>query len=133
MAFTDTLTLDDTDGTDTVYALQGRDLSGSSRINVATTASEPSLLVIKHSKSGANANIVDRHLVQFSTTDNDSDGIPRTAIVNLTLAVPRSQNITTTMITDLVSNLIDFVADGGFTSSGIAGTTALQALLRGES
>lgn len=133
MSFTDTLTLDDATGDPVVYALVGRDLNGSSRIDTATTATEPSNLVIKHSKSGANSNVVDRHLVQVSKTLSDSAGVSRTAIVNFTVAVPRSAVITQAMVFDMISNLIDFISDGGFSDTGIAGTTALTALLRGES
>lgn len=133
MAFTDTLTLDDATGDAITYALVGRDLNGSTRINTATTAAEPSNFVVKHSKSGTGSGVVDRHLVQVTKTLNDSTGVPRTAIVNFTLAVPRNSVITSAMVIDLVSNLIDFIADGGFSDTGIGGTVNLTALLRGES
>lgn len=133
MSFTDTLTLDDATGDAVTYALIGRDLNGSSRINTATTATEPANFVIKHSRSGANSNVVDRHLVQVTKTKSDTAGVSRTAIVNLTIAVPRSAVITQDDVIDMVSNLIDFIADGGFSDTGIAGTVALTALLRGES
>lgn len=133
MSFTDTLTLDDATGDAVEYALVGRDLNGSSRINTATTATEPSNFVIKHSKSGSGSNMVDRHLVQVSKTLSDSAGVSRTAIVNFTMAVPRSSVITQAHVIDMVSNLIDFIANGGFSDTGIAATTNLTALLRGES
>jgi len=116
-----------------IYALQGRDLNGSNRINTATTLSEPTSLVIKHSKSGNGPNTVDRHLVQFSVTQIDDEGVPRTAIVNFTMAIPRSEALTFANVTDIVSNLIDFISDGSFSGSGIGGTVALTALVRGES
>jgi len=133
LSFTDTLTLDNATGVDTVYNLQGRDLTGSTRINVATTATEPSQLIVKHSKSGVGANAVDRHLIQLTKQLNDAEGVPRAAIVNFTIAVPRSSTITAAMVYDIVSNLIDLISDGTFSGSGIGGTTNLAALLRGES
>lgn len=132
MSFTDTLTLDDASGDATTYVLLSQDATGTRRLNSASTSAEPSALVIKHSSSGSGVNAVDRHLVQFSITKLDANDIPRSGIVNFTLAVPRATVITSAMIIDLVSNLIDLIADGGFSDTGIGGTVALTQLLRGE-
>jgi len=130
---TSTLTLDDASGDEVTYALISQDATGSVRRDTATTNAEPGSLTIRHSRAGKGPNVIDRHLVQFARTEIDSNGVPRTAIVNFTMAVPQSTVFTNAEIIDLVSNLIDLIADGGFTSSGIAGTTALTQLLRGES
>lgn len=133
MSFTDTLTLDNATGVDTVYALITRDNTGTKRLNTATSLTEPDNLVIKHSSSGVGANAIDRHLIQFSRTNVDAVGVPRTAIVNFTIAQPRSAALTNAEVIDLVSNLIDLISDGTFSGSGIGGTVALTQLLRGES
>jgi len=133
MSFTDTLTLDDATGDDTVYVKQTSDTTGTRRFNTATTNAEPGSLVIKHTSSGAGVNAVDRHLVQFSLTKLDANDIPRNAIVNFTMAVPRATAITSAEVIDLVSNLIDLISDGSFSAAGIGGTVALTQLLRGES
>lgn len=130
--FTETLTLDDASGDDVVYALilNGAN-DGSKRIDTASTLSEPGVLQIKHSVSGSGPNAIDRHLVQLSRT-KISAGVPRTLTVNFTVAVPRDVAITNQLVFDAVSNLVDFISDGSFSSSGIGGTTNLVSLLRGE-
>jgi len=133
MSLSDTLTLDNATGTEATFALQGRDASGARRIDTASTLSQPQNLVIKHSKSGQGLNAIDRHLVQFSRTELDSNGVPRTAIVNFTMAVPQSTVFSSAEILDLAGYLVDLITDGGWTSSGFAGTTALTQLLRNES
>jgi len=132
MSFTDTQTLDDASGDDVVYALVSRDAQGTVRRDVATTNAAPGLLTIKHTKSGAGVNAIDRHLVQFSRTVQDSENVPRTAVINFTMSVPQASVITATIVNDLVANLVDLIADGGFTGSGMAGITALTQLGRGE-
>jgi hypothetical protein len=133
MSLSDTLTLDNATGTEVVYALQGRDNSGSRRIDQASTLTAPNNLVIKHSRTGNGANAVDRHLVQFTRTELDALGLARTAVVNLTIAVPQSTVFSSTEVLDMVGNLVDLISDGGFSGSGFAGTTVLTQLLRNES
>jgi hypothetical protein len=133
MSLTDTLTLDNSSGTEATFSLQGRDNQGSRRIDTASTLTEPRSLIIKHSKTGNGVNAIDRHLIQFSRTELDSATVPRTAIVNLTMAVPQSAVFSSSEIKDMVAYLVDLVSDGGFSGSGFAGTTALDQLLRSES
>lgn len=133
MSLTSTLALDDATGDEVTWVLLSQDANGSRRLDSASTNAEPGSLVIRHSVAGSGINAVDRHLVQFSRTLLDSENVPRTAIVNFTVAVPRASVITNAICFDLISNLIDLIADGGFTASGIAGTTLLTQLLRGES
>lgn len=128
-----TLTLDDASGDESSYVLVKNNGDGTQRLDSATTLSEPRMLIIKHSTNGSGSSAIDRHLVQFSQTEETAGGLAKTATVNFTMAVPRDSVITNQIVYDLVSNLIDFISDGGFTSSGIAGTTNLAALLRGES
>jgi hypothetical protein len=131
MAFTDDLVLDDVSGDDVTYRLTARDGSGSKRIDIATTLAEPAFLSIRHSQAGKGADIVDRHLVQFTRTKNDTNGVPRTMTVNLTVAVPRNTAFTSTIINDQIMNLLDLMASGGLAS--LASTANIDSLLRGES
>jgi hypothetical protein len=131
MAFTDDLVLDDVSGDDVTYRITGRDASGSKRIDIATTLSEPAFLAMRHSSNGKGADTVDRHLVQFTRTKLDANGIPRTLTVNFTLSVPRNAVITSTVIADQVMNLLDLLASGGLTT--LASTANIDAILRGES
>lgn len=132
MSFSATQTLDDASGDDVVYALTGQDLTSSKRFDTGSTVSEPGLMTIKHSVQGVGSAATDRHLVQFTRTKLTTAGVPKTAIVNLTIAIPRDSVITSTIVDDLVANLVDFIADGGFSGSGFAGVTNLTALKRGE-
>lgn len=130
--FTDNLVLDDASGDEVTYSLiLNGSGDGSKRIDIASTLSEPGILQIKHSVAGAGPNAIDRHLVQISRT-LVSAGVPRTLVVNFTIAAPRDVVITNQLVFDTVSNMVDFLSDGSFSSSGIGGTTNLVSLLRGE-
>lgn len=124
------ITLDKQDGTDVVYRLINQDGSGSRRIDIATNASLPKLLTIRHSTQGKGVDAVDRHLVSLTQTVAGSLA-PRTITVNFTVAVPRDTVVTSAMVKDLVTNLVDFLADG--TIATLATMTNVDAILRGES
>lgn len=128
--FSNDLTLDDKSGDDVVYRLFRSDATGTQRIDVATTLSEPALLIIKHSTSGKGSDAVDRHLVQLTQTEIDSAGKSVTLTINFTLSVPRNVAITAQMVYDRVCNLADFLTDGQIAS--VTTTANLDALLRGE-
>jgi hypothetical protein len=123
--------LDSVSGADVTYKLIKSSSDGTTRIDVATNATAPALMTIKHSVSGRGADAIDRHLVQFSRTVLETSGAQRTATVNFTVAVPRSSVITSTIVKDLICNLADLIADGVIAS--MATTNTLDALLRGES
>lgn len=131
LAFTDDLVLDDVSGDDVTYRLVSRDGSGSKRIDIATDLSQPAHCSIRHSVAGSGANAVDRHLVQFTRTLNDSAGVPRTLTVNLTVAVPRNAIITVAIVKDQICNLLDLLSDGAVAS--LASSNNISSLLRGES
>jgi hypothetical protein len=133
MSLTATQTLDDASGDAVTYSLIGEDKTGSIRMDSATTLTEPRKLEIKHSSSGKGADVVDRHLVQASHLKVAGTGQTRTAVVNLTLAVPRDSVITATIVQDLLAAIIDLITDGGFGDSGFVGVTNLSAIMRGES
>jgi hypothetical protein len=131
---TQNLPLDDATGDEITFNLQAYLPDGARRIDISSTPTEPRLLTIQHTTSGKGAAVVDRHLISASMTQDDAtSGGPKKAIVNLTIALPRSASFAVTDIYDLVSFVVDFCCDGGFTGSGMAGTTNLAAVLRGES
>jgi hypothetical protein len=127
------LLLDDASGDEVTYNLISQDGTGTIRHDIASTVSEPRRLSIKHTVQGAGADAIDRHLVSSTHTLLSATGKPRTCIVNTTIAVPRDTVITDTVVNDLVANQIDLLSDGGFSGSGLAGTTNLAAIKRGES
>lgn len=133
LALTDTLTLDNSTGVESTFNILFRDKTSTERVNTGGTLTEPGKCVVKHTSSGQGANVVDRHLIQFSQLKQDAAGVNRTATVNLTMAVPRSSVITNTIVYDLISFLVDLVCDGSFSAAGIGGTTNLAQLLRNES
>jgi hypothetical protein len=124
------ITLDKADGTDVVFKLVSQDQNGTRRLDVASTLALPTTLIIKHSVTGKDPLLIDRHLIQLNKTVAAAIG---TATVNLnfTLSIPRNVAITNTIIADMVSHLIDFLLDG--TLTGYATHANVDAILRGES
>jgi hypothetical protein len=127
--FDATLVLDDASGDDVTYVLNKQDGTGSERMDQASTLAEPAVLRIKHSVTGKGSAAVDRHLVQIARTEADSSS-SATAIVNMTLTVPRSSLITNQIVYDMVANLLDFVMAGGLSTLT---TTNIAKLLLNES
>jgi hypothetical protein len=127
-------TLDAADGSNDSFTLLGADMIGSTRIDTSSTLSAPRKLVIKHSVSGTGANVIDRHLVQVSDSAVNATGVLKTAVVNMTLAVPRDSVITQIMIDDAVANIISLMSAGAFSvTTGLTSNSNVVALLRGES
>lgn len=126
----DSITLDAVDGTDVVYKLIRSSTNGTTRIDVTTNLSAPALMEIKHETRGKGGDQIDRHLVSLTRTVVDTSGVPRTATCNFTIAVPRSAAVTSTIVKNLIANMIDFMADGSIAS--LATTANVDALLRGE-
>lgn len=127
-------TLDARDGSDQTFALLGADSVSSKRIDTASTTSEPRILNVKHSASGSGAAAIDRHLVQCASTKLNSAGVPRTATVNLTIAVPRDSVITAAIVQDCIANIVSLICNHAFsTTTGFTNTDVIQQILRGES
>lgn len=129
--FSGDIALDGATGTESTFKLISQNSGESTRIDSSTTLAEPKLMTIKHTVTGKGAAAVDRHLVQFALTKNDASGMPKTAVVNFTIAVPRS-TITTADVKDLAAHAVDFISDGGFSGAGFAGVLNLNGLLIGE-
>lgn len=132
MNFAADIVLDDADGTDITYRRVGTSDSGSKWIDIATNLSAPAFMEILHSTSGKGADAIDRHLVRFTRTVVDASSVPRTLTVNFTLAVPRSVAITSQIVYDQVSNLMDLLSNQVLTTV-MTDTGAVASLLRGES
>lgn len=119
MAYASTLTLKDraaasqtfvrlkSDNSQVVYALQTAALN------------TPTLLAIGHQMTNSPTGS-DRHLVKITKTVLDSSNKQITAVMNFTIAVPRTA-ITRNDIDDMVAELKEFLA-----------TANVDALLRGE-
>lgn len=127
------LALDNSTGVESTFNLQVYLPDGARRIDSVSTLTEPRTLEIKHSVTGKGAAMIDRHLISAVNQQSDAAGVPFKAIVNLTIAAPRNTVFSNTDLADLVSFVVDFISDGGFSGAGIAGTTNLSAVLRGES
>ena len=124
------LTLDRADGTDVVFRMVSQSPDATRRIDIASTLALPTVLIIKHSTSGKLPNVVDRHLVQVNKTVPTTSGTS-TVNCNFTVTVPRDVAVTPTVVHDVISNVIDFLTD--LSSTGLATTANIDALLRGES
>jgi len=128
---TNDLVLDRADGTDVTYRLTTPgDPNGSRRIDISTTAQAPNVLNIKHSATGRGASAVDRHLIQFQRTVQTPTG-PVQLTTNVTVAVPRVSEVTTQMVKDQITNMIDLLTDGSI--ANLATSANLEAILRNES
>lgn len=124
------LTLDNSNGDDVVYRLVSQSQDGTRRIDVASTLALPSTLSIRHSQTGKAPAITDRHLVQLSKTVATATGsVP--VVANFTLTIPRDSAVTTAIVHDVISNILDFLTDS--TLTGFASTANVDAILRGES
>lgn len=84
-----------------------------------STLSEPVALQIGHQMTTSPQGN-DRHLVKVSRTVVDSEGAPRTCVLNFTLSVPRV-GITSADVKDSVAEVVSFLT-----------TANVDAILRGE-
>lgn len=116
MSFSSSLSINDSAAAAKSFVLISQNGQDSERIDSASTATQPRKLAIRHTVQGKGVAAVDRHLVQFSDTKLDAAGNPVTAVVNLTIAVPRSSTITATNIKDLWYFVKNFVTDANLDS-----------------
>lgn len=124
------IVLDNADGSDVTYRLTSQGSDGSRRVDIASTLALPGVLQVRHSSSGKVPNIVDRHLVSLTRTVATSTGSVQ-VVCNFTITIPRDVAVTSTIIHNVISNVIDFLDDGALT--GFASTANVDAILRGES
>jgi hypothetical protein len=126
---------------DEVTFVQTVDPSGSLvRVNKANNALTAELLNIKHTSSGKNGSVVDRHLTQMQQR-RLIGGLPRLVTCNVTFAIDKgfytelSPMLSTSVAADLFSMIASIIIPGYDPGSAdwtdVDGTFA--ALLRGES
>ena len=123
MSLSSTIVLKDNAAADKTFVQNQLDGSGSQRIDVSSNLSNPRVMKLSHSSSGKGVDAVDRHLVQFASTETDVNGKVVTVIVNTTLSVPRNSQISRTDIDDLLA----------FTKNFFAVSANVDAILRNES
>jgi hypothetical protein len=124
MALSDPLSISPTTptigtGSDVDFVVTSRAGSSCERLNDATTLSDPEKLVIKHQVTGTEkqGNLVDRHLVQLSRVERDSDGVAHACVVNVTMSVPRNGLFSTAEVTRQVAILANLLFDTGMTAA----------------
>lgn len=133
MALSDTLSLENAFNAANSFVKTSQDANGSNYIDSASTASEPRGLKFKHSVQGKGTTAIDKHLIQAFYTKLDTEQVDHTAVVNLTVSMPRNSVITSTIVYNLIANLIDFLMSGVFATSVTALTTTnVDKILRGE-
>jgi lipopolysaccharide export LptBFGC system permease protein LptF len=133
---TSNLALDGRDGTELTFnAVSDKVDGGILRRAVGATFDARNELEISHRRTGSKqqANQVFRHLIKRYISAYDGAGVKQEATVNLTINVPESSAITANQIKDALAQIVDLICDGGFSGSGFAATTNLDAILAGES
>lgn len=133
---TSNLALDGRDGTELTFnAVADKVDGGILRRAAGATFDARNELEISHRRTGSKQqnNQVFRHLIKRYVSAFDGAGVKQEATVNVTINVPETSAITTNQIKDMIAQIIDLLADGGFSGSGFAGTTNLDAILAGES
>lgn len=90
------------------------DATGSVRFDDSTTNLSPRKMTIRHSTSIPKGSSVvsDRHLLQFSTTKLDADSKAHTAVINLTVSVPRSTAVAQADVDHLLAFVKNWIATG---------------------
>lgn len=131
--FADTITLINAAGSDITFKLVKQDGSGTVRFDPTSTLALPHTLAIKHQVTGTGPNAVDRHLIQFvKTFQNSTTGKVVSSTVNLTIAVPRDDAVTLSEVIDDVVSLFHFLSGANFDETDFA-STATTMLTIGES
>lgn len=122
MALSDPLTLT-VSGTDTVFVKTRTNADGATRMNEATELTTPELLVIRHQVQGKGNAITDRHLLQLSRAERDSEsGVIHTAQMNVSIVIPRVGLFSTAEVIRLFALQKELLTDAN-----------LARVLRGES
>lgn len=130
MAFATDLVLKDAAAADKTFSLRSTNGARTERIDQASTASEPRILIIDHRRVGkaGTPTYRDEHLVQAKVTKkNATTGVLYTGYVNLTIGMDVDGVITRTEL----NHLLAFMAS---TATGMINVTAnVDKLLRSES
>lgn len=95
--------------------------TGSVRQDSSSTVTSPVRMIINHATQGKGADIIDRHLLQFTTARPNSLGVNRTLTTNFVLAVPRDSIITATDVNDHVAFVRNYLATAGVVAGLLIG------------
>jgi hypothetical protein len=130
MAFAADIVLRDNAAADKTFSSRNTDGSRVERIDQASTAMEPRILVIDHRRAGKSGTpeYRDEHLVQFKVTKKDAvTGKLYTGFANLTIGVP----VDGIVVRAEYDHIISFLKSA---TNGFLTTTAnIDKLLRSES
>lgn len=111
MSIASPLTLDDSAGTAKTFTRLFTTATESTWIQSDTNLTEPVRLKIRHESTGSGSNVIDRHNVNYTHTEVDAAGVPRTLTLNFTVQVPRSSAFSNTDVEKGVMKMINFLAD----------------------
>jgi len=133
MALSDSLTLENAFNTNNTFSRTKSSPDGE-WVDTASTPAEPRGLKVKHQVSGKGSNAVDRHLIQvYKTKVSTTDGQPKTAVVNITMNLPRDAILSSTDVYNLFMNAVELIAASQFGPLITALTlTNFDKILRGE-
>lgn len=95
--------------------------TGTVRQDTSSTITAPVRMTINHATQGKGADIVDRHLLQFTTARVNSLGVSRTLTTNFVLAVPRDTIITVSDVNDHVAFVRNYLATSGVVAGLLIG------------
>lgn len=123
MSLSSSIVIADSAAANKTFVQNKLDGSGSERMDITSNLTNPRILRISHTSTGKGVDAIDRHLLQFSTTETDVNGKQVTCVVNTTLSVPRNSTISRTDIDDLLA----------FSKNFLGVTDNVDALLRNES
>jgi len=118
MAFADPITLDVTGADDPIYSRTGMGPSFSTWVDTDPPTGIRREMAIKHSKIGkpnAVGAVVQRHLVQFKLSQfNETLGKDEVMLVNLTVSLPTTSDITSANQLIMTDSVTAFLAGSGY-------------------
>jgi hypothetical protein len=114
MAFASNISINDNAAASKTFKQISSEPTGTVRMDDSTTNVAPRQMVIRHTKSTPKGSTVvtDRHLLQFSTTKVDTENEAQTAIVNLTISIPRSPAVVQADVDHLLAFVKNWIATG---------------------
>lgn len=121
--FNSNISINDNSAASKTFKLIVNETAGSIRMDDSTTNLAPRKMAIRHSVSTPKGSTVpvDRHLLQFSVVKIDTENEPQTAIVNLTITVPRSPAVVQADVDHLLAFVKNWIAVGANVTGLILG------------
>lgn len=111
---------------------------GAYRLTSDSSLSEPHAITVRHSTSGSNGALTDRHLIQNTWTKLNSAGKALTGIVNVTFTMPRDPVFTVELLQEMFEEIASVLVssamlNASYQSGVTANPAALSEILRGGS